>query len=130
MGFDATITKPMLGTGTKASRRLTPPGWQGHGGRYNEARAHLLAQSLGGAGGLEMRNLVTLTQNGANSPHMRDFEQGVARRARAGEVMEYAGRTFYEDGVLPPSAILLTAHGSRGGVPSARLIRNPAGRRQ
>jgi hypothetical protein len=34
-----------------------------------------------------------------------------------------------DDGVLPPSAILLTAHGSRG-VPSASLIRNPAGRRK
>jgi len=30
---------------------------------------------------------------------------------------------------LPPSAILLTAHGSQG-APSARLIRNPAGQRK
>lgn len=128
-GVGATITKPMLGTGAAASRRLTPPGWQGDGDLYNEARAHLLAKSLGGAGGLEKRNFVTLTNRGANSPQMSGFERGVAKRADAGEVVEYYAQPLYDDGVLPPSAILLTAHGSRG-VPSARLIRNPAGQRK
>lgn len=126
----ATITEPMLGTGTRVSRRLTPPGWQGDGNLYNEARAHLLAKSLGGAGGLDERNVVTLTNKGANSPQMSGFERDVARRVRAGEVVEYYSQPLYDDGVLPPSAILLTAHGSRGGAPSARLIRNPAGRRK
>lgn len=129
-GVGATITESMLGTGARASRRLTPPGWQGDGNLHNEARAHLLAKSLGGPGGLEKRNFVTLTNRGANSPQMSGFERGVARRARAGEVVEYYAKTLYDDGALPPSAILLTAHGSRGGAPSARLIHNPAGRRK
>jgi len=128
-GVAATLTTPMLGTGARASRQLTPPGWQGNGNRYNEARGHLLAKSLGGAGGRESGNFVTLTQNGANSPQMRDFERALDRRVRGGEVVDYSITPLYDDGVLPPSLIVLTAHGSRGG-PSARLIRNPAGRRK
>jgi hypothetical protein len=76
-----------------------------------------------------MRNFVTQTQQGSNTPQMRDFEGGVARRVRAGEVVEYSAAPLYAPGVLPPSAILLTAHGSRG-APSAQLIPNPAGRRK
>jgi hypothetical protein len=76
-----------------------------------------------------MRNLVTLTHKGANTPQMQGFERGVARRVRGGEVVEYSATPMYRDGVLPPSAILMTAHGSRG-APSARIINNPAGRRR
>jgi hypothetical protein len=47
-----------------------------------------------------------------------------------GEVVELlSGTTLHDDGMLPPSAILLTAHGSRG-APIARVILNPAGRRK
>jgi len=119
----------MLGTGARASRRLAPPGWQGNGNRYNEARGHLLAKSLGGAGGLESRNFVTLTQKGANSPQMQAFEQAVARKLHAGEVVDYSVTPLYDDGVLQPSLIVMTAHGSGSG-PSARLVRNPIGRRK
>lgn len=128
-GVDATLTPPMLGAGARADRRLRPPGWRGNGTTYNEARGHLLARSLGGAGGLEARNFVTLTQRGANTPQMRGFEQGVARRVRAGEVVDYAATPLYGDGALAPSAVLLTARGSRG-IPTARLVVNPAGRRK
>jgi len=76
-----------------------------------------------------MRNIVTLTHRGANTPQMQRFENGVARRLRAGEVVEYSSTPLYTDGALPPSAILLTAHGSRG-MPAARLVLNPAGRRK
>lgn len=128
-GISATLTTPMLGTGARASRRLAPPGWQGNGNRYNEARGHLLAKSLGGAGGLESRNFVTLTQKGANSPQMQAFEQAVARKLHAGEVVDYSVTPLYDDGVLQPSLIVMTAHGSGSG-PSARLVRNPIGRRK
>jgi len=127
-GVTSTVTRDLLGTGTKPDRRLTPPGWRGHGTRYNEARGHLQANQLGGRGD-DMRNLATLTQNRTNSSHMRTFENAVARRARAGEVVEYSVTPLYDPGVLPPSLILMTAHGSRG-APSARLIQNPAGRRK
>ncbi|HEY3695175.1 DNA/RNA non-specific endonuclease [Phenylobacterium sp.] len=127
-GIAATLTAPMLGSGTRANRRLTPPGWQGHGRKYNEARGHLQERQLG-CSGSDMRNLVTLTHNGANSPQMSSFENGVARRVRAGEVVGYSATPLYESGVLPPSAILLTAHGSRR-APAARIVQNPAGRRR
>jgi hypothetical protein len=125
-GVNATLTTPMLGAGTRANWRLTPPGWQGNGRKYNEARAHLLAKDLGGSGS-DMRNIVTMTHNGANTPQMRDFEREVARRVRSGEVVEYSATPLYNRGGLPPSAILLTAPGSRD-VPSPRMIQNPAGR--
>lgn len=129
LGAAGTLTAPMIGSGAKFNRRLTPPGWQGNGDEYNEARGHLLGANLGGPGGLEERNAVTLTHHGANTPQMRNFEQGVARKVRGGEVMEYTATPLYNDGVLPPSHIVLTAHGSRG-TSVARVIQNPAGRRR
>jgi len=126
-GVGATLTAP-LRAGTAANRRLTPPGWQGNGRVNNEARGHLYAKQLGGLGET-MRNVVTQTQNGANTPQMRDFENTVARRVREGEVVEYFSKPLYGQDALPPSAILLTAYGSRG-APVARLIPNPAGRRR
>jgi hypothetical protein len=128
-GVYATVTEPMLGTGTKADRRIKPPGWSGNGKDFNEARAHLLARLFGGSGS-DMRNLVTMTHNGANTPQMSNFERGVARRVRDGEVVEYSATPLYDNGVLPPSWVLLTAHGSRGAAPVARLVQNPAGRRR
>lgn len=125
-GVAATLTAPMISTGTRANWRLTPPGWQGNGRRYNEARGHLLANQLGGTGG-DLRNLVTLTHRGANSPQMKGFENNVARRVGGGEVVEYSATPMYDSGVLPPSGVLVTAYGSRG-TPTARFIPNPAGR--
>ena len=127
-GASATLAGPFLNTGTRANRRLTPPGWQGNGRTYNEARAHLLGRQLGGSGN-DRENLVTMTQNGANTPQMRGFENNVARRVRAGEVIDYSATPFYETGVLPPSAVLVSATGSRQ-QPVARLIRNPAATRR
>lgn len=125
-GVTATVTAPMIGAGTRARRN--PPGWQGDGRRHNEARAHLLAELLGGSG-TDLRNLVTLTHVGANTPQMRGFEVEAAHRARAGEVLEYTSTPLYNEGVLAPSAILLTTQGSRE-APTARIIQNPAGRRR
>lgn len=126
-GMNATLTPPMLGAGTRASRSLIPPGWSGHGKDYNEARGHLLAAGLGGSG-RDMRNIVTLTQDPVNTPRMRGFEQAVARRVRGGEVVEYSATPLYGD-ASRPSAVLLTAHGSTSGT-SAKVISNQAGRRK
>lgn len=126
-GVNATLTAPMLGTGTRANQRLTPPGWSGNGNLYNEARGHLHGANLGGSGD-DMPNLVTQTQKPMNSPWMRDFELSVARRVRDGEVVEYFAIPLYGS-ELPPTAIALTAHGSRDGT-SAKIISNPAGRRK
>jgi hypothetical protein len=125
-GVDAIVTKSMLGTGTKAYWRLTPPGWQGESDEFNEARGHLLARELGGTG-KDPRNLVTLTQNPANNPQMSGFERDIANRVRAGEVIDYRAVPMYDKGVLPPAGILVTATGLRG-APTAQIIPNPAGR--
>jgi hypothetical protein len=122
----ATLTAPMLAFGTKADRRQTPPGWQGNGDEFNEARGHLLAKQLGGSG-RDPRNLVTQTQKPSNSPQMRDFEDRVKRRVQGGEVVEYSAMPLYSAGALPPERILLSALGSRD-VPRARIVENPAGR--
>ena len=122
----ATLTAPMLAFGTKTDRRQKPPGWQGNGDEFNEARGHLLAKQLGGSG-RDPRNLVTQTQKPSNSPQMRDFEDGVKRRVQGGEVVEYSAIPLYSAGALPPARILLSALGSRD-VPRARIVENPAGR--
>ena len=122
----ATLTPSLLGTGSRARR--DPPGLRGTTEIPPLARGHLLANLLGGTG-RDLRNLVALTQTPTNSPHMRDFEVAAAKRVRAGEVVEYAVTPFYADGILPPSAMLMTAHGTR--QPStARIVFNPAGRRR
>lgn len=127
-GVTATLTAPLLGTGSKAYWRLKPPGWQGDGRTFKEDRGHLLGSQLGGTG-QDMRNLVTQTHKPANTPHMSTFEDGIARRVRAGEVVEYAAKPLYQPGGLPPSTIVLTAHGSRG-APVGLVVENPAGRRR
>lgn len=121
---DATLTASLLGTGSKA-KRAPPPGWRGNGRTYNEARAHLVAASLGGSGGAQ--NIVTMTHNGVNNGLMSRFEGGVRDRVRTGEVIEYSAVPLYGKGALPPSAVLLTAFGSRQ-QPIAKVIMNPAGR--
>lgn len=127
-GVFGRVTADMLGTGTRARRSQKPPGWQGHGTRFNEARGHLAGRQLGGQAELE-RNLVTLTHVGANTPQMSKFENEIARRVRAGEVIDYSANALYRNGAPPPEAVLLTAIGSRG-APSAKLVFNPAGRRR
>lgn len=78
--------------------------------------------------GQDRRNAVTMTDR-ANSLEMRTFEERVKGRVKAGEVIEYSVTPLYNEGVLPPASVLLTATGSRG-APIARLVNNPAGRRK
>lgn len=126
-GAIATLTAPMLGTGTAASQSLRPPGFISGRDPLFDARGHLLAKRLGGRGD-DPRNLVTLTRH-ANSPQMSGFESAVAGRVRAGEVVEYSSTPLYRQGASAPTGILVTASGSRG-APAARFIPNPAGRRR
>lgn len=123
-GVNATLTPSMLGTGSKADRRIQPPGWSGNGTVHNESRGHLLANSLGGDG-RRAENLVTLTQTPSNSPKMRGFEHSVLRRVKDGEVIEYVVTPLYGDAPAP-RAVLLTAQGPKGGV-TAKVVGNPAG---
>lgn len=123
MGFNASLTRSMLAGGTRAKQSIRPPGF-----RDGDARGHVRAKQLGGSGGDEA-NLMTLTQKPTNSPWMSTFESAVKRRVRAGEAIEYMVKPLYREGSLPPSAILLTATGSRH-PPRALIIGNPAGSRR
>lgn len=58
------------------------------------ARGHLLARQLGGSG-TDKLNLVTLAQNPANSPAMRDFETSVRKAVEAGETVDYRVTPIY-----------------------------------
>jgi hypothetical protein len=122
-GFNASMTADMLAGGTRAKQSIKPPGFES-----GDSRGHLRGRQLGGLGDDEL-NLVTITQKPANSPQMSSFENAVKRRVRAGEAVEYMVKPLYREGILPPSAILLTATGPRH-PPTARLIRNPAGHRR
>lgn len=126
-GATATLTAPMLGSGTAASKALRPPGFISGLDPLFDARGHLLAKRLGGRGD-DPRNLLTLTRH-ANSPQMSGFESAVAGRVRTGEVVEYSSTPLYRQGSPAPTGVLVTASGSRG-APTARFIPNPAGRRR
>lgn len=125
---DAWVTKDTLGTGTKSSRSLTPPGWGGNGRRDNQARGHLNPKRYNGLGEYAP-NIVTLTQNPTNHPLMSGVEARAARAAAKGEVIRYSAVPLYAPGSVAPSHIMIFAYGSRG-YQDAAIIGNPAGNRK
>ncbi|BAU27216.1 uncharacterized protein DUF4280 [Aneurinibacillus soli] len=113
-GVTATITKDMIGTGSKASQSIKPPGFLGGGpGSPGHARGHLLGNQLGGTG-KDTRNLVTLYQNPVNSPVMRDFESSVRAAVEKGGVVRYQSIPVYEGNNLVPTGVTLKARGTDG----------------
>ncbi|EIR7571115.1 DNA/RNA non-specific endonuclease, partial [Salmonella enterica subsp. enterica serovar Agbeni] len=112
-GVRATLTKDMMGTGTKANASIEPPGWSGNGTKYNEARGHLLGKQLGGSGDIP-ENLVTLQQDPVNSPVMRDFESQVRTAVEKGEIVEYTSTPIYKGDNPVPRGVTMTAKGNQG----------------
>lgn len=112
-GVTARITQDMIGTGTAANRSIIPPGWSGNGRLYNEARAHLLGSQLGGSGDVP-ENLVTFTQNPANSPVMSGFEAQIRAAVERGEFIDFRATPVYDGNNLVPQAITLEASSSNG----------------
>ena len=112
-GVTARITQDMIGTGTAANRNIIPPGWSGNGRLHNEARAHLLGRQLGGSGDVP-ENLVTFTQNPANSPVMSGFEAQIRAAIEGGEVIDFRATPIYDGNALVPRSITLEASGSSG----------------
>lgn len=110
-GISAIIRLEDLGTGTKASQRIKPPGFAG--GVNNHARGHLLANILGGSGS-KARNLVTLFQRNTNTPNMRNFERQVQNAVKNGEVVNYNVIPVYSGNNLVPTGVTLRARGSNG----------------
>lgn len=125
-GVQATITEDMIGTGTKASQDIIPPGWSGNGIDFNEARGHLLGAQLGGSGDIA-ENIVTLEQNPANSPVMRGFEIQVRNAVEGGQVVEYSVSPIYNGDNLVPRGVTINASGS-GGFNLNVTVLNPIGR--
>ena len=108
-GIYSVITKDMINSGTDASRYIYPPGFNGGGpGSSGHARGHLLAKQLGGSG-RDPRNLVTLFQNGPNSPEMRNYETSVRRAVESGEIVFYKVTPIYNSNNLIPTGITIEA---------------------
>ncbi|MEU5141710.1 DUF6531 domain-containing protein [Streptomyces sp. NPDC021139] len=116
-GISASVRREMvLAQGSEAGSMWTK-GWRGHGTLFNEARGHLLANTLGGAGKgpNAPHNLVTLTQNPTNHPHMYEmFEKPVADAARNGEVIQYDVTPIYGGTNPIPIRLEFSAVGNKG----------------
>jgi hypothetical protein len=125
-GGTATISPSVRGAGSRFSRRIKPVGHVSGLAPWNHDRSHVIAGRFDGPP--TEANAMTLERR-ANQKHMKAFEDDVARRARAGETLEYFVSPLYDDRMSPPSMVLMTAFGHREG-PKARVISNPArGRR-
>jgi len=110
-GVYAEITPDMIGTGTKASRSITPPGYLGQ--PENHAKGHLLASILGGPGD-DPRNLVTLYHLPTNTPTMRTVETQIRSAVEAGDTIRMHSVPIYQGNSLLPSAVSVWAEGQNG----------------
>ena len=123
--MQARITQDMIGTGSAASRSVQPPGFITGGRGSNRARGHLLGDQLGGSG-RDVRNLVTLEQNAANSPVMRGFETSVRQAVEGGQIVDYTVTPLYNFTGRIPRGVTLRARGS-GGFQLDVTVLNPPG---
>ncbi|WSQ08844.1 DUF6531 domain-containing protein [Streptomyces sp. NBC_01231] len=115
-GVSACIRPEMLKSGSPAGQ-ITPPGWRGHGTAFNEARGHLLADRLGGAGKHHnaKHNLVTQTQDPVNTPYQRDMIEGeIYKAVKKGEIVQYDVTPVYEGTNPIPIRLEYSAHGNQG----------------
>ena len=113
-GIEAKITKDMIGTGTAPKSSIFPPGFKGGGpGSPGHARGHLLGKQLGGSGD-DPRNLITIYQNGPNSPVMRDFETSIRKAVENGEIVSYKSIPIYNGNNPMPIGITMQAIGTDG----------------
>ena len=106
-GASATVTKSMLNTGTRAARRIKPPGYIDD---FIHHRGHLISQLLGGTG-RDARNLTTMF-NHANTPVMRDFERKIADAVRGGQVVRYQVTPIYRGSDPVARGITMKAWGT------------------
>jgi len=119
-GITATITPAMVQAtasdqlGSEPDPSIHPPGWDQLPSR-NRARGHLLGRQLGGSGE-NPANLVTLYQQRANTPVMRDYETMVADAVRGGQTVHYEVTPLYASpsDTGPPRAVRLRAQGDHG----------------
>ncbi|MGW5256445.1 DNA/RNA non-specific endonuclease [Streptomyces sp. NPDC004012] len=118
-GVDTTITKSMLNSGTKASRRVKPPGWLGE--TAGHTRGHLLARSLGGDGRAP-ENIVIMYDR-ANNEVMEKIEEKIYKTVDAGHDVRYSATPQYRDpSDLIPAGVRIVAKG--GGLDIDQTIVN------
>ena len=122
-GITATITEGMIGSGSPAFSSIRPPGFLG--GAAGQARGHLLGNQLGGSGA-DIRNLVTLQHNPANSPVMRGFENQIRSAVEGGQIFQGSFTPIYLGDNLIPRGITIIGEGS-GGFDINVSILNPDG---
>jgi hypothetical protein len=111
MGIRARITRGMIRTGSDPNPNIRPPGFDSSKGH---ARGHLLGDQLGGSGKVDS-NLVTLFQDGPNSPVMRDFETQVRRAVESGQVIDYKVTPIYNGSDPIPVGVTMEAKGVNPG---------------
>lgn len=116
-----TARNDVVGTGTKARRSLKPPGWQEAGPSTppHQVRGHLIARVLGGTG-RDLRNLATISSR--VNQQMWEFERIILARTRKGEVIYYHVQPIYCKHGGAPTAIVMTATGSREGTVTRIII--------
>jgi len=124
-GVNAALGAPMLGTGGRTKKSVTPPGFISGKAPFYHNRSHLLGKQLGGYADEPKKTFAAPRKT--NSPIMRDYENGIAHRVRSGELIDYSVTPYYTPGVEAPSFIAMTAWGDRSG-PTAVIIENPLGR--
>ncbi|MCE4948551.1 DNA/RNA non-specific endonuclease [Streptomyces sp. VTCC 41912] len=90
-GVETTVSRGMLDAGTKASRRIKPPGWQGEAAGHT--RGHLLARSLGGDG-RSPANIVIMYDT-ANNEVMEKLEERIYETVRDHGSVEYSATPVY-----------------------------------
>ena len=72
-----------------------------------------MGKQLGGRGD-DPRNLVTIYQNGPNSPVMRDFENIIRSAVESGEIVTYKSTPIYSGNNPVPIGITMEAAGTGG----------------
>ncbi|MET8248217.1 DNA/RNA non-specific endonuclease [Streptomyces sp. NPDC005202] len=118
-GVDTMITKSMLNTGSKASRRVKPPGWLGDAADHT--RGHLLARSLGGDGSAP-ENIVIMYKT-ANNEVMEKLEEQIYKVVDAGHDVKYSATPLYKNPTdLIPAGVRIVAKG--GGLDIDQTIIN------
>ncbi|GCD47921.1 DNA/RNA non-specific endonuclease [Streptomyces paromomycinus] len=98
-GVETHISRDMLDTGTKASRRVKPPGWIGD--TAGHTRGHLLARSLGGDGRAETN--IVIMYDKANNEVMEKLEERIYETVSKRGDVEYSASPVYArpDDIIP-----------------------------
>jgi hypothetical protein len=113
------VTQAMLNQGTKAGRRVKPPGWLGDAADHT--RGHLLAKSLGGDG--KIPENIAIMYARVNNEDMVAVEEQIYTAVDAGHNVRYEAWPEYANpSDLIPSAIRIKATG--GGLNIDETIPN------